>query len=62
MNKKLFKSATGKLPYQVPQIQMTVVLLENGIAAGSNANTSGDVKQTWDNEESQTQSKSDGWW
>ncbi|MGE8427810.1 MAG: hypothetical protein ACN6O7_08030 [Sphingobacterium sp.] len=62
MNKKLFKSATGKLPYQVPQIQMTVVLLENGIAAGSNAHTSGDIKQTWENEESQTQSKSDGWW
>jgi hypothetical protein len=62
MKKKLFKSATGKQAYQVPQIQMTVVLLENGIAAGSNGNTSGDVKQTWDNEESQTQSKSDGWW
>ncbi|WP_333624382.1 hypothetical protein [Sphingobacterium siyangense] len=62
MNKKLFKSATGKQAYQVPQIQMAVVLLENGIAAGSNGHTAGDVKQTWDNEESQTQSKSDGWW
>ena len=62
MNKKLFQPATGKLPYQAPQIQITPLLLENGIAAGSSVHISGDVKQTWDNEESQTQSKSDGWW
>ncbi len=62
MNKKLFQRATSKLPYQTPQIQTTPVLLEYGVAAGSNARTSGDIKQTWDNEESQTQSKSDGWW
>lgn len=62
MKKKPIKLQSRKLDYQAPQIRVTEVLLEHGIAAGSNGQASGDIQQTWDNEESQTHSQSDGWW